>query len=299
MQKIVTALWFDNNAEEAMNFYTSVFENSKIILTHRYPNEGLEGPMKGFEGKVLTGIFELERHRFMCLDGGPVFKFNPSVSMTVTCKDADEAKALWDKLSEGGSVLMPLQKYPFSEMYGWTSDKFGLSWQINVGENSQKITPSIMFTKGNFGKCEEAINNYVAIFKDSGIDVIAKYEPGEGDEEGKIKFSLFTLEGQKFIAMESSADHKFEPNGAVSFLVEVQTQEEVDYYWDKLTVGGNPQAQQCGWLADKYGITWQISPKRLGELMMDPDKEKVQRVTHAMLQMKKIDIAELEKAYNG
>lgn len=299
MQKIIPFLWFDRNAEEAMNFYTSVFPNSKILGIHKYPNEGLEGPMKGFEGKVLTGVFELEGLRFMCLDGGPFFKFNPSVSLFVTCSSVDEATEIWNKLSEGGEVLMPFQKYPFSEMYGWCNDKFGLSWQVSVGQSSQKITPSMMFTQGNFGKCEEAINYWTGIFKNSATDMIARYEEGEGDEVGKVKYSIFTLEGQKFSAMESSADHKFTTTGALSFLINCDNQEEINHYWDNLIVGGDPKAQQCGWLADKYGFAWQVHPNRLDELMTDPDKEKVKRVTHAMLQMKKMDIAALEAAAAG
>jgi predicted 3-demethylubiquinone-9 3-methyltransferase (glyoxalase superfamily) len=159
--KITPFLWFDRNCEEAMNFYTSVFPNSKIISIHRYPNEGLEGPMQGFEGKVLTAVFELDGQQFMALDGGPYFK----------------------------------------------------------------------------------------------------------------------------------------PTEAISFYVGCEDQAEVDKYWNALSA--HPESEQCGWLKDKYGFSWQITPKRLEELMRDSDKEKVKRVTHAMLEMKKIVIADLELAAQG
>jgi predicted 3-demethylubiquinone-9 3-methyltransferase (glyoxalase superfamily) len=159
MQKITPFLWFDQNAEEAMQFYTSVFKNSKIVSIKRYPEGPLEGPMQGMEGKVLTGIFELEGQRFMALDGGPHFKFTE----------------------------------------------------------------------------------------------------------------------------------------AISFFVECASQEEVDYYWEKLSA--DPQAEQCGWLKDKYGLSWQIVPTILSELLNDPDPVKAERVTQAMLQMKKIDIKGLRQAY--
>lgn len=120
VQKITPFLWFDKNAEEAMNFYVSIFNNSKIVSIQRYPEGPLEGPMKGFEGQVLTGIFELEGQRFMALDGGPVFKFNEAVSMHVSCKDQDEINYYWKKLSAD----------PKAEQCGWLKDKFGLSWQI-------------------------------------------------------------------------------------------------------------------------------------------------------------------------
>ncbi len=168
MQKIIPFLWFDDKAEEAMNFYVKVFSESpskklgsKIVSINYYPENAPEGPMKGMEGKVLTGVFELEGTRFMALDGGPIFKFNESTSFYVEC--------------------------------------------------------------GN--------------------------------------------------------------------------QEEVDYFWEKLSAV--PESEQCGWLKDKYGLSWQIIPKQMGELMSDSDKEKAGRVTEAMLKMHKIDISKLQEAYDN
>lgn len=169
MQKITPFMWFERNAEEAMQFYVEIFRNnpastgnSNIVTIQRYPEGITEGPMAGFDGKVLTGVFELEGQRFMALDGGPVFH----------------------------------------------------------------------------------------------------------------------------------------PSGAVSFLVECTNQEEIDYLWSKLTEGGDPTAQQCGWLKDKYGFSWQIVPD-MSRWFNEKDKTKTDRATQAMLQMKKIDIAALEAAYNG
>jgi predicted 3-demethylubiquinone-9 3-methyltransferase (glyoxalase superfamily) len=161
MQKITPFLWFDKNAEEAINFYTSIFKNSQIVSINRYPEGYTEGPMAGMGGKVLTGVFELEGQKFMALDGGPIFKFTE----------------------------------------------------------------------------------------------------------------------------------------ATSFYVECENQEEVDYYWEKLSAV--PESEQCGWLKDKFGVSWQIIPRQLGELMSDPDEEKASRVMQAMLKMKKINIDELQEAYDG
>lgn len=161
MQKISPSLWFNDNAEEAMHFYVSVFKNSRIVSIKRYPDGYTEGPLAGMGGKVLNGIFEIEGQQFFCLDGGPLFTFNESVS----------------------------------------------------------------------------------------------------------------------------------------FLIDVDTQDEIDYYWEKLSAV--PESEQCGWLKDKFGISWQVVPKRLGELLNDPDQEKAGRVMDAMLKQKKIIIAELEAAYNG
>lgn len=167
-QKIQLCLWFDKECEEAMNMYVDTFNNrpgvskkeSKIVSIQRYP-EGIEtGPMKGMDGKVLTAFFELEGQTFQALDGGPMFKFNESLSLSVDCED----------------------------------------------------------------------------------------------------------------------------------------QEEVDYFWNKLTADGGEESQ-CGWLKDKFGLSWQIVPKRLGELLSDPDQEKAGRALQAMLQMKKLDVQKLEEAF--
>lgn len=301
MQKITPFLWFDRNAEEAMNYYVSIFPNAKITDILRYPNEeDLEGPMKGFAGAVLTGSFELAGLKFGCLDGGPLFKFNPSNNFMVACDSVEEATEIFNKLNEGREPLMPLQKYPFSEMFGWTADKYGLSWQVGVfpTPTQQKITPALMFVGKYFGKVEEALHFYTSLFKNSSIDLVMKYEAGEGDEEGKVKFSSFSLAGQQFSAMESSLQHDFEPNESVSFQVDCADQAEVDYFWDAMTKDGG-QESQCGWLKDKYGFSWQIVPIGFTKIMYDPDKEKVKRATHAMLQMKKLVIADLEAAANN
>lgn len=120
MQKITPSLWFDNNAEEAMNYYVSVFKNSKIISIEHYPDESLDEHFKGMSGKVINGVFELDGQRFICLDGGPVFKFNEAISFTINCKDQAEVDYYWQKLSQ----------VPEAEQCGWCKDRFGISWQI-------------------------------------------------------------------------------------------------------------------------------------------------------------------------
>ena len=279
-----------------MQFYCSIFQNSGIKKIQYYPEGITEGPMKGFDGQVLTGVFELEGQQFMCLDGGSTFKFNPGVSFFVNCKTPEGTKAFFEKLVESGQALMPLQKYPFSEMYGWLQDKYGLNWQINVSKAPQKIVPAFMFIKNQFGRCEEAINFYTSIFKNSKVNMLSRYEENEGDEVGKIKYASFSLEDQQFIAMESSGDHKWETSGAVSQLIECKDQAEIDYYWDKLTEGGDPKSQQCGWLMDKFGFSWQVVPD-MTRWLNSKDKEANARAMQAMLKMKKIDIAKLEEAY--
>lgn len=296
MQKITPFLWFDNQAEEAVNFYTSLFKKSKIGDISRYDKAGAEVSGRK-EGSVMTVGFELCAQPFVALNGGPLFPFSPAISFSVSCETEEEINTLWEKLSEGGNVMMELTKYPFSERYGWLSDKFGVSWQLNLTKVAQKITPSLLFVGEQFGKTEEAIKFYTSLFQNSNIQTIARYEKGEEDKEGNIKYSLFTLDDVEFIAMESSLDHKFSFTQAISFIINCESQEEVDKFWDAFSDGG--QIQQCGWVVDKYGVPWQVVPTILDKLLADPDPVKAQRVMAAMLKMVKLDIEGLKQAYNG
>lgn len=292
MQKITPFLWFDDNAEEAVDFYVSVFGNSKTVSVTRF---GEAGP--GPKGSVLTVKFELEGQEFTALNGGPRFKFTPAVSFYVACETPQEVDKLWEKLSEGGTALMPLDKYPFSEKFGWVADKFGLSWQLNLASFGQKITPCLMFVGEQNGKAEQAMNFYVSLFKNSSVDRVERYVAGEPNVEGAVKHGVFSLSGQKFIAMDGGKDHAFTLTEAQSFVVDCKTQEEVDEFWKKLSEGG--QESQCAWLKDKYGLSWQIVPTVLIDMLQDKDPEKAKRVMEAMLQMTKIDIATLKQAYDG
>ncbi len=292
MQKITPFLWFDNNAEEAANFYVSVFGDSKVGTITRY---GEAGPAPA--GTVMTVEIQLEGQKFTALNGGPHFKFTPAVSFYVACETAEKVDALWQKLSEGGSVLMELAKYPFSEKFGWVADKYGLSWQLNLASFPQKISPCLMFVGEQNGKAEDAMKFYTSQFNNSSIDRLERYAPGEGGTEGAVKHGVFSLDGQKFIAMDGGTNHPFTFTEAQSFVVDCKTQDEVDEFWQKLTAGG--QESQCGWLKDKYGLSWQVTPAILIEMLQDKDAEKSKRVMEAMMQMSKIDIPTLQRAYDG
>ncbi len=243
----------------------------------------------------MNMTFTLEGQDFMALNGGPVYKFTPAISLYVKCETPQEINRLWKKLSVGGSVLMPLDKYPFSERFGWLNDKYGLSWQFNLESGGQKITPLLMYVGKQAGKAEEAMKFYVSLFKDSRISAISRYRSGEGDIEGYVNHGVFSLNGQEFFAMESTLPHLFTFTPAFSLLVNCDTQEEIDHFWENLSEGG--MEVQCGWLTDKYGVSWQIVPTVLGKLMTDKDPKKAGQVMQALLQMKKLDIALLQQAY--
>lgn len=293
MGKITPHLWFDKEAKEAAEFYTSLFENSKVTAAttlHDTPS-----------GDAESVSFVLSGQRFMAISAGPLFKFNPSVSFLIACRAREEVDALWNRLFKGGTALMQLDSYPFSERYGWLEDKYKLSWQIMYAGGrkiTQKITPTLMFVGNVCGKAEEAIKFYASVFKNARVGDILRYGKGEQpDKEGTIKHASFTLEGQEFAAMDSARQHDFSFNEAISLMVHCDTQKEIDYYWEKLSAV--PEAEQCGWLKDKYGLSWQIVPKDMDEMMQSGDQEKIARVTEAFLKMKKFDIAKLRKAYEG
>jgi len=294
MQKITTHLWFDKEAKEAAEFYVAIFgKGSKIKNLSKLDNTP--------SGSVDMVTFELLGREFQAISAGPLFKFNPSVSFLVTCNTKDEVDALCEKLAQGGTMLMELGAYPFSERFGWVQDKYGLSWQIIYAGGAgvkQKITPVIMFVGNVCGKAEEAINFWKALFKDAKVDAIMRYGKGEEpDKEGTLKYADFSLFGEEFRAMDSAYEHNFAFNEAISFIVYCNTQDEIDYYWNKLSAV--PEAEQCGWLKDKYGFSWQIVPTAMDEMMRDGSKEQIARVTEAFLQMKKFDIESLWKAYQG
>lgn len=278
-------LWYNGNAKTAAEFYCSLFPNSKITTD-----------------TPLVVNFNLDGQKFMGLNGGPTFKPNPSISFFVISESNDEINELYKQLSEGGMVMMPLDKYDWSEQYAFIQDRFGLSWQIMKGKYSdvnQKITPCFLFTDERFGKAEESVKFYTGIFPGSSVSGILLYQENEGAQvKGKVKHSQYIIDDKVYMAMDGAGEHKFGFNEAVSFVVECSNQEEVDYYWDKLTADGG-QESMCAWLKDKFGVSWQIVPAKLGELIGSPDKEKAGRAMQAMLKMKKIIITDLQKAYDG
>jgi predicted 3-demethylubiquinone-9 3-methyltransferase (glyoxalase superfamily) len=293
MQGITPHLWFDTEAVEAASFYCETFPGSRVTSVVTLPDTP--------SGAVDTVAFELFGQRLMAISAGPPFRFNPSVSFAVACETADEVDRYWERLSEGGSVLMELGSYPFSDRYGWTTDRYGLSWQVSLaadGDAGQRITPTLLFVGDVCGRAEEAIRSYTSVFPDSGVDMVVPYgSDAAPNAEGDVMYASFRLAGQQFAAMDSALDHDFAFNEAVSFLVDCDDQDELDRYSDALSAV--PEAEQCGWVKDRFGLSWQISPADLDRMMTEGSNEQVARVTKAFLAMKRLDLAELRRAYEG
>lgn len=274
---IYPCLWFDGKAEEAANFYCSIFKNASIT-----------------ENNSMVVRFELEGMRIMCLNGGPQFKINPSISFFVNCPTIEETERIYNALIDEGSALMPLDAYPWSEKYGWLQDKFGMTWQISVVQQSGmpfSIKPSMLFTSSQFGRGEEAIQFYTSVFPNSSTDILLHYG-AEDENAGKVMFSEFRINDYSIIIMDGPGEHGYTFNEGVSLVVECETQEEIDQYWSKLSEGG--REDMCGWLKDKFGVSWQVVPRILGELMSDP--QKASNVVKAFMQMRKFEIEKLLQA---
>lgn len=306
-QKIIPHLWYDREARDAAEFYAAIFPDSRITdvtMLHDTPS-----------GDSETVSLELWGQKFMAISAGPFFKFNPSASFIVNfdpllfdpslSREEDARKKLeevWAALSEGGTALMPIDEYPFSKRYGWIQDKYGLSWQLMLtdpeGDPRPPFIPSLLFVDDNCGKAEEAIDFYLSVFRNSRQGDMVRYPAGqEPDKEGTVMFADFQLEGFWFSAMDSARQHDFTFNESVSFIVSCGDQEEIDYYWGKLSAVR--EAEQCGWLKDMYGVSWQIVPSAMEAMMRDGTEEQIARVTQAFLPMKKLDLAALQKAYDG
>jgi predicted 3-demethylubiquinone-9 3-methyltransferase (glyoxalase superfamily) len=291
-QKITPHIWFDKEAVEAAGFYTRIFRNAEIRNETVLENTP--------SGSVEIVTLQLMGQEFIFISAGPMFKVNPSISFFVVLEDAGEIDSLWNSLKEGGMVMMDLQQYDWSEKYGWIQDRFGVSWQLSLGKMmdvGQWITPSLLFVGKQHGKAEEAVRFYTSVFEGSEITGILHYEKSENEPEGTVKHAQFSLGGEMFMAMDSSFDHQFGFNEAISLVVNCRNQEEIDYYWERLSA--DPSAEQCGWLKDRFGLSWQIVPVDLERMMQDGDGTKIKRVTEAFLKMKKFDLAALQNAYEG
>lgn len=270
---IYPCLWFDDNGKEAADFYCQVFNNTSII-----------------EDNGMVQMLDIFGQRIMLLNGGPIFQKNASISFLITCDDEAEIQSYWNQLEKNGIVLMPLNEYPWSKLYGWIRDQFGVTWQFYLGDlpkDYQRLVPQLMFLHDNNGKASEAMEYYSAIFTNSKIEGVMRYKDGgEEDIADNVQHAQFTINGYTLFCNDSSIDHSFDFSEGISMVVNCEDQNEIDYYWNAMTADGGEESK-CGWLKDKYGVSWQIVPKNIGSLLQK------EGATQNLLQMNKIVIAEL------
>ena len=270
------SIWCDNNAREAADFYISVFPETKV----------------SDENPVVV-MLEMSGQRLMLINGGDMFRPNPSISLMYLTASQGEVEEIYSKLVAGGKAMMPLGEYPFSKKYGWVEDRYGVSWQLYTGQEDhiiQKIVPTLMFLGRNNGKAEEAVGFYTSVLPDSQPRGMLRYTGAEGEVAGNIQHGEFMISDYLFMIMDSSMSGEFNFTEGVSLVVDCDTQAEIDMFWNVLTSAGGEESM-CGWLKDRYGVSWQIIPTMLPALMASSP-----RVTEELLKMKKLDIRKLTEA---
>lgn len=292
-QKIIPHLWFDGAAEDAANLYTALVPDSGIGPVSRYGKGGLDVHGQP-EGTVMTVEMRLGGQTMLALNGGPVFRPTPAVSYFLTIADRAALDHAWQKLGEGGRVHMPIDAYPWAPRYGWLEDRWGVSWQMALGQpahtGGQAITPMLLFGGEQAGQAEAALTHYTGLFPGSGVDALQRHDGSGPDPAGTVMHAQFRLAGQIFMADDSALEHRFTFSEANSFVVLCDNQAEIDHYWTGLSAV--PGAERCGWLKDQFGVSWQIIPRHLPALIASSGPG----VTDALMKMGKIDIDALERA---
>jgi predicted 3-demethylubiquinone-9 3-methyltransferase (glyoxalase superfamily) len=272
---ITPCIWCNHNAQEMADYYVRIFPGSNIT-----------------QSTPVMVTMQIAGTPLALLNGGPQFRPNTAISFFVVLETPQEIDQSWAGLAEGGQVMMELGAYSWSARYGWLQDRYGVNWQLFLGSRAEMnggLIPALMFTGAKAGKAEEAIQFYTKNIAEGRIVDLSRYEAGEHDVEGYLKHGRFLLHGQPFAAIDSSFAHGVDFNEAISFILTCDTQAEIDHYWAILTEGG--QEQMCGWLKDRYGLSWQVIPSILPTLMADPAKSG--KVIERFLQMKKFDIQAL------
>lgn len=296
-QTITPSLWFDGQVEEAANFYTTTLRGGQITRVDLYPDAGSKE--YGYEpGDVQIVTFEAEGLQFVIINGGPLYTLNPAVSIAIYRTRPEDLVDLWNKLIQGGKERVPLGPSSFSQSFGWLTDKYGVSWQLMLAPDQRIAAPSLLFADGSAGRAEQALRYYTETLPGSTLGTLARFGAGnEPDPEGTLQYGELLVAGQRLIAMDSARDPELVFSGAISLLLQCDTQEQIDALWERLSAV--PEAEQCGWCQDKFGVTWQIAPRVLNEMLRDGTPEEIDRVTQAYLPMKKFDIATLQRAFDG
>lgn len=274
---IYPCIWCNNNAKEVADFYCSVFPETSIV-----------------EENPIVVLLEMHGQNLMLVNGGDIFKPNPSISLMYLTMSESEVENIWVQLAKDGNAMMALDKYPFSPKYGWIEDKYGVSWQLYTASDEnhivQKVVPTLMFTGLQNGNAEKAAEFYTSLFPNSEIRGILRYSGNENETEDNVQHGEFKILDYLVMMMDSSLEHKFQFSEGVSLVVNCDNQKEIDKYWNGLISNGGEESQ-CGWLKDRFGVSWQIVPREIGRWMYQSPK-----VAEVLFKMKKLDFNILKDA---
>lgn len=274
MQRITPTIWCNRTADAAADFYVTTFPNAEVVATQAYPEEGLLDFQQEFAGQTILKDVNIGGVMLSLLNAGDNYTPNPSISFMVNTT-AEEVERLFAAFSAEGQVLMELSPMPFSPLYGWVQDKFGVSWQLvaagdHLEEELPYLVPCLMFAGSAAGQAEAAIDFYTSVLPDSNPGVQATFaELGQADAPADfLAFARFTLAGQYITAMDSPGPMEFGFDCGIALQFAAHGQQELDRVWAALSA--HPEAERCGWLRDKFGVSWEIIPDNLGELMAQP-----------------------------
>ncbi|MEZ5086081.1 MAG: VOC family protein [Tessaracoccus sp.] len=304
-QRIVPNIWSIGNAEEMGRFYAASIPETTFEVESRYPQEGLLDFQQPLAGEPLTVTVQVAGTKLTLINAGGEFRPTPAISFMLNFDpilfDAPDAEAAarasldaaWAALAADGVVRMGLDEYPFAKRYGWVEDRYGVNWQLMLtdpaGDPRPFVVPALMFGGPAQDKAAEAADFYVSLFSSmpGGAAVGNRFPYGvpTGPASAEaLAYGEFRIADQWFMATDFGAEHAFLFSEGVSLEVQCEDQTEIDRLWDALSAV--PEAEQCGWLKDRYGVSWQIVPENMGELMTRP------HAFERMLEMKKLVIAD-------
>ena len=315
--RIVPNVWITRVAEEAGRFYARALPHTTATVESRYPSEGLLDFQEPFAGEPLTVALDVAGTRLVLINAGDEFRPTPAISFMLNFDPARDATpdegerpdpealaqetaatrasldATWAALADGGQVRMELGEYPFAGRYGWVEDRYGVNWQLMLtdptGDPRPFLVPALMFGGAVQDRASEAMDLYVSLFADtpggSALGNRVPYGVPTGPASAQaLEFGEFRIGDQWFMATDFGADHAFAFTPGISLEVGCPDQVEIDRLWGALS--HVPEAEQCGWLADRFGVSWQVVPENMGELMARP------HAFEHMLRMKKLVIAD-------
>ncbi|MCD7102089.1 VOC family protein [Pseudoclavibacter sp. 13-3] len=302
---IVPNLWFDGDAREAVDFYVDALPDCRVTDVSHYPLEGLPPFQEAMAGQELTIEFTVAGQRLVAVNAGAEFRPNPSISLMLNFDPGvdpqahDRLRGVWAALSRDGTPLVPLGATPFSRCFGWLQDRYGVCWQLILtdprGASRPFVLPSLRFAGPQRGHALQAIEYYVDVFRPraemAGLGTVIPYrststEPtADATADGLLEFADFQICGQWLTAADDTGSAGFPFTEGVSLQVDCADQAEIDRLWELLS--SSPEAEACGWCRDRFGVSWQIVPADIAELMLRPG------AYARLLGMKKIVIDEL------